>query len=567
MNRTYKLEKEKSSSILTVLVPEDRINLAQENNKRNRKDTDANDDDDSVNGSTYDNGWKQLSSSISVTSMDYSVNDSVTSRRSNGTMISKYGGSTNFMSYKEIVSDIEKMAKSNQPPPDYLTTIDKLPALLTSWDGRKKKKLALMKKLKEEIGEKGPEAEENDDENGKGNATRRKLLHKLEKLVQRPVINLMGCHYQADLIMAKANERARKQQHASSKSKQYARTRLETLETLREEKNQRKQSYAMLRERRKLQMNWLISLTMLKFLDRINDYAGEIKKKIANMFNAESASSIIIRVLVRWYQRFLFRKYRLGFEKAVKKSRGRLVLGIRIMKKQLAIRKLRWLFLECKPKPAMANIVHRFVKNVHFLQRIFHSFCKCKAARIAIITKIWDQYEAKYVKKKLREKKDKRVLGKSSNFETLDIDIKLKIEMEKQDEKWQLADMKMEEQLMRVEAVGNLSRASDADAITKLLLDDQAKYSACRAIVEHARRTHLEEQRELFRKFAGEATCSTSDAKQLLSKGDDLQSLEKKINKQLCGFRTKNFHMFNYITRRKIIDAIKNVHELHGTFV
>jgi hypothetical protein len=453
-----------------------------------------------------------------------------------------------------------------------------LPSLSVSWDGKKKrqkKTVELMKKLKEEMKPTktmktdGPEVDANaeHDHNDSKNPQLRKLIF-LEKMAHRPVINLMGCHYQPELIMAKANERIRKQQHASSKKKKVIQTRLEHIETVIEEKLIRQKKYAMIRLTRKLQSKWILCITMLKFVDRVNDYAHEIKRGLAHMFHKESSGSIIIRVMGRWYQRWLFRKYRLGFERAVKKSRGRLVMGVRIMKKNLAMRKLRWFLTECKPRPAMATVVHRFVKNVHYLQKIYHAFCKCKASRIGVITKIWDQYEAKFVKKKLREKKEKKVVGKSTSFETLDIDFKMKLEMEKQDDKWKLADMKMEEQLMKVEATGNLKRASDTDAISKLLLDEKAKYVACRAILEQARRDHLQEQSELYRKFLHRSsTCSSTDAKQLLaSSTDDLVYLDQKINNQLHGFKTGYFFMFKYISRRSIIENMKLCHEKAGTF-
>ena len=136
------------------------------------------------------------------------------------------------------------------------------------------------------------------------------------------------------------------------------------------------------------------------------------------MFHKENAGGLIIRVMSLWYQRWLFRKYRLGFERAVKKSRGRLVIGVRIMKKNMVMKKLKWFLTECKPRPVMATVVHRFIKNVHFLQRIYHNFCKCKSARIHSIMRIWNRYEASYIKKKLREKKEKVVVGKSTSFES-----------------------------------------------------------------------------------------------------------------------------------------------------
>jgi ATP phosphoribosyltransferase len=55
-------------------------------------------------------------------------------------------------------------------------------------------------------------------------------------MTNRPVINLMGCHYQPELIMAKADERIRKQQVASSKSKKAIQSRLQHIETVIEEK-------------------------------------------------------------------------------------------------------------------------------------------------------------------------------------------------------------------------------------------------------------------------------------------------------------------------------------------
>ena len=589
MNKTYKLEKESitgSSSnrrdMMTVLVPEERLTYSQESNKRRSalRNPDTVDDDVSGSESMYDgsiSSWRHMTSSRSVASVDYSVTESMTSRTSFGTMVTKEGGST-YMSYREIVEDIEKRAKTHRPPPEYITTIDKLPSLSVSWDGRKKrqkKTIELMKKLKEEIrASSSSSTGDGDSSTGDGggdssNPHLRKLIF-LEKLSHRPVINLMGCHYQPDLIMAKANERIRRQQHATTKSKRVIQSRLEHIENVIEEKLVRQKKYAMIRITRSLQSKWILCVTMLKFIDRVNDYAHEIKRGLAHMFRKESAGSIIIRVMSRWYQRWLFRKYRLGFERAVKRSRGRLVIGVRIMKKNIAMKKLKWFLTECKPKPAMATVVHRFVKNVHYLQKVYHAFCKCKAARISVITKIWDSYEAKYIKKKLREKKEKKVVGKSTSFETLDIDFKLKLEMEKQDDKWKLADMKMEEQLLKVAATGNLKRASDADAINKLLLDDKTKFAACRAILEQARRDHLEDQREQYRKFLNKtSTVSNNDAKQLLKlgTGEDLLLLEQKMNNQLHGFRTGTFFMFKYITRKIIIEKMKAEHDRAGTFV
>jgi len=58
----------------------------------------------------------------------------------------------------------------------------------------------------------------------------------------------MGCHYQPDLIMAKANEWIRKQQVASLKSKKVVQSRLQHIDTAIEEKLIRqKKKYVMTR--------------------------------------------------------------------------------------------------------------------------------------------------------------------------------------------------------------------------------------------------------------------------------------------------------------------------------
>ena len=141
MNKTYNLEKE---TILTVLVPADRLSFSNENNDNRSIYNDDDDDSSSAIGSIYDgNTWKNITSSRSVTSADYSVAESTTSRASFGTMINKDGGGSTYMSYREIVEDIEKRAKNKKPPPDYMTTIDKLPSSSVSWDGKKKKQVKI----------------------------------------------------------------------------------------------------------------------------------------------------------------------------------------------------------------------------------------------------------------------------------------------------------------------------------------------------------------------------------------------------------------------------------------
>lgn len=85
--------------------------------------------------------------------------------------------------------------------------------------------------------------------------------------------------------------------------------------------------------------------------------------------------------------------------------------------------------------------------NVRKSQRHGRAFIACKNARIAALMRLWDRLEMRYVRKRLKEKKESRALDKTSSFSALDIDSKTRTEIEKQASKWDHIDAKMEESI------------------------------------------------------------------------------------------------------------------------
>ncbi len=255
---------------------------------------------------------------------------------------------------------------------------------------------------------------------------------------------------------------------------------------------------------------------------------------------------------------------------------------IRILRKVRAVKKILYMLRMMKEQKKISFVVHRFVSSVKRVQALCHSFLACKRARVAMVTKLWDKLEPKFVRAVLNSRKEgglKRT--KSSNgFMKLPagIDVKDMIEMEKQAKKWSDISNKMESAVAKQRLLGNIG-AVTLDLVDKHLLPHDLKEKAAIEILISIRREHLQKRnQEVQAVLAKRSQFSISDASDLLNgRTEEIDKIVKAkfgTGPSLTGHRgnpinlppASPFFLFKKLTKELMYKHIRKAHAENRTF-
>lgn len=389
------------------------------------------------------------------------------------------------------------------------------------------------------------------------------------KINPRPMVNIIGSHWPTELILAKADDRIKKQlQHKKAKT-EAIKKQLQDIEKTIKMKQARAERYKQLKIVREQQRRWLILIHLLSYPLIVNTHYLHVSPEMLKGRKMQSASMFITRLVKGWYLRHIFRKYVILFKKTLGKHKSRLRLALRIHRKRRAVEKISTFLMEFRNHDPVKLVVHRFLLKIKRSQKALHDFLACKRGRLAALVKIWNKWEVRYIRKRLQEREHGVVVSKESKFTDLHIDDKTRIEMSKQEEKWREVDKRMAEELEKNRVKGFLKLESSMEKILSMTLPESVRDSVLISMIEKARRAHYVKSKAEMEEYVHKISGYKEEDAALVLKGMNHMVLEKGMHRanKIYNPLIQHFNMFKYITVRSVVEKLKECHEVAGTFV
>ena len=502
-------------------------------------------------------------------------------------------GRRRMLTLRELITDIERKARSGKDAPEYVLPMDALPIKSYSWSS-KKHRVPTKKDNSKSSPKQAAVSQEEDGSVGNkslssslsslegGSVRNRKKIYYSNK-PSRPeddgkvVVNIIGCHHPVDLILARADERIRKQQVALqlklTKESDYNRILAAGVQ------GKQDRIEIMRRKRRKLQFQkaWSVIAANCSMLQMLWEFRSEILLPRRLWLRMNDAASLITKRFKKWFLARMKNKYRFRFTKSIRNNQFRLGLSMRIVRRRAAVRKVKAFLVAMTQQKNTQIIFKNFHSKVRRAQRVARDFLACKRARIAVLSQKWERWERIYIRKKLDERNPSRSVAKRKGPDpllALDVNPQLKIEFEKQNEKWNFVEERMRSELQRNENRGNLKLISSSNEIDKYVLPNIVKRAAISKLIMDARRKHYLTQNSINIGLAGAADFVAEDARHLLrgTKGYMDKRVKENFFIRSMGNTKKTkifapFVMFKCIKDKDIIDTLKECHERAGTFV
>eukprot|EP01035_Chromulina_nebulosa_P030295 gene30295-40266_t len=465
---------------------------------------------------------------------------SILSDRSAGSSSSRY------ITPKEMVHEINERVRNHLAPPDYVRRLDELPPNLLSWNN----KIPVSKSSNE-------------------TPSRHKVA-----------VNIIGCHQPIELLIAKADKRQRHERRVRQQKSTRQEIKEKELNEAITTKLSRAERFAAELEYRQRQLNWLKVITITQYLERIKTFH---KKKngiiVGDRFKdvAHFASKIRKNVL-KWYYRRIFKKYKLGFLKALKSAEFYFRLNFRIWRKRRATKRLLFCLNQSgiRKKIYRDNIVvvHTFLTAVRKIQRSIRLVITRKKAIVTALMKLWNRLEIAFITKMLKKRAAKKigsaVTESKVNFDF--VDNKTKIEMKNQARRWSEINSQMEGYLEQLKHRRIIKKETEEEAISNLMLADNIRVAKLKNYVHTVRREYYINQTEILRKqlhMMTKATFHESDASDLL-KGRNIDRINSLMNERgdtrasQIKFQPLNF--FKSIDHSAIRNLVEESHREAETF-
>ena len=476
-------------------------------------------------------------------------------------------------SLQSLIHDIESYAKEKDLPPLFVPHFDEMPETMISWNGKNNlkpsKKMLERKKRKEEkaralkLAKRGATASSNNLDNVKliDNSQRLSNIadHDIEgddddlgsvgssigfgdysigmgdsSTKKKPHVDIIGMYQTVPLILARADERCRKREKAIAVKNQASEEKRVALMELIRHKMTRSERYAEELRRKQLCVAWLKLIPALIY----NTTYAKVYPQLYHIHHRNKEEFWAIMVLTRVVRKFI--NYRMeqkvkgDFLSKLQSSFWVLGMAVRAKRKQLATRKIKYFFSLFQGKNRIKFVVHRFVQSAHMMQRAIRNFIMCTRSRVDSLSKVWNEVECDYIFEILekRQREQGSLLaglggGKDGEEDSImaKIDGKMKIEMQKQADRWTESEAKMDALLQRHRKAGLIDKVNLREVAQKMALDVPEKYDIMSAYIRTRRKLFICEKDESARKIMKESqTFAVTDATDLL------QGRTEKIN-------------------------------------
>eukprot|EP01034_Spumella_vulgaris_P027566 gene27566-34309_t len=506
--------------------------------------------------------------------------------------------------------DIERRAKKNLAPPNYVLALDELAPVHFAWNKKASKARGMSVSS-----------------NGSGDEM------SLVSAAQQPAINIIGCLHPLELILACADKRSRQQNKAMKLKKKKCDEKTRQIHASIEFKFSRAERYAAILERKQRQVAWMKIIVLSHFMSLLRPKFQHNKVHHDSILRVVESAACIQRFCRHWYQRHLFIKIHMKFLKMMRKNEMVFKIQLRIRKKRIAVKRFKTFLLEYKMNHQIPRIVHKYLQGVRKVQACMRDFLQCKRAKVIALGKIWTKLEIRYIKRKLDERKaqkrglmhkihahnaasaaeDQEVEGhahidplavlnstahhvkqveegpprkraqsraptNSNNGSSKDaknggggveVDSGSRIEMKQQAKLWNKIDSMMETKIQALKASGVIVEENEMDAIKKLMLSDKIRDEVLMTLLESLRKEFYTSQKAVVRRqMESDSVFSESHAIDLLlGRTADLNRIiAEKFDKKLISMTYKPFYLFQAINSKMIYDKVRETHRREETF-
>jgi hypothetical protein len=383
----------------------------------------------------------------------------------------------------------------------------------------------------------------------------------------RPPVNIIPCHQPSDLIVARADERVRKQITAKESREKHMTELSQYIDHLIQMKLTRGERYAQQLEEQRRQTMLLKIVYACNYIQNVSPVIeGFLRHKRANA-QVDGAARFLQRGMSMWYEDRVNTRYT-NFEKVIAKYKWRLQMVISIAQKRRASKIIRTYLIQRKDKKGqMSNIIHQFLKGVRRLQSMARSFIECKLYRIRSLDKIWGDLERQYILCTMAKKRAEVNQSSSTNMESLVIDTKTRIEMDKQNERWDFTSKKFDRILELHRARGDLDVSLEADGIDSMLIPYAVRKRSLEEMLRGKRKEHILKLQDMQKQMNTSCQFSEEDALSFL-KGDiqpgfriNLSENAQTAIRVLCPF-----NLYKNLKDDNFLDRIRSIHEQRKTF-
>ena len=241
------------------------------------------------------------------------------------------------------------------------------------------------------------------------------------------VINIIGCHQPIELLLAKADERVRKQKKSMGRRQDSAKQHSDHLQQVLAKKYTRAERFGNQLKTFELQKGWMKMVVHAKFLARLK----EVCQRTMVLSTVIQSTMVLQKAWRRFCMLTMWRKM---FEMGKKVDLWKIKLRVRILRKRFAVKKIVQALTAFKDKDNVALVIHMYIHAVKKVQSFMRSFVNIKKARVKLLQRRWNRLEVKYIDAKHAQKAALKKRGGKEmlKLESLPISEATMIEMGKQ---------------------------------------------------------------------------------------------------------------------------------------
>mmetsp|Transcript_3614 Transcript_3614/g.5605 ORF Transcript_3614/g.5605 Transcript_3614/m.5605 type:complete len:474 (-) Transcript_3614:526-1947(-) len=338
----------------------------------------------------------------------------------------------------------------------------------------------------------------------------------------RPPVNIIGCHQPADLIVARADERIRKQLQAKELKEKHMEEVVKYIDHLIHMKLTRGERYAAMLQEQQRQMSWMRLVVIMKYVSVVMPMIKSVHTEHRRLSTQDKAAAKLQTNLTSWYERRILRRY-VSFVNQITDVMWRFRLQMSIIQKRCACRVIRTHLTEKREQREFSGLVHAFLTGVRKIQALARGFIACKLNRIRSLALIWDDIETQYLQVMLAQRKQEMSNQSSRSMKHLVIDEKLRIEIDRQNSKWEHTDKKFSKILDNYRKNGELDAAVESSTIESLKVPEKVKIHFCCELIRQKRREHTQRMMEMQRRLTHSLQvqcrsllCSTNPLRSIL---------------------------------------------------
>lgn len=405
-----------------------------------------------------------------------------------------------------------------------------------------------------------------------------------------------------DVILAKADRRARKQQKAVDSKQHICDEKNRYVSSISENKRTRGQAVVADLRTKQIQMFWLSVLASIQFTQGTNQVfefkrrrlfkasgnirSGNTSNNGNSTIHRERLSAVsretfrkqkqwrlratqypasVIRAVLKW--RSLVRRRKLFlFRSKLTKHMARILVAVRYFKAQLAARIVIDALREMKEEKRAK--LKRFSRHTHTVTRAAKDFLACKAAKIKLLQIILEREERHYVRDVLRKRSESKWSQQSRNsLSEIRIDNRTMNEMNKQDKSWRAVDAKMEEVLAVHRKVGTLETKTEDSEVDKHVLPRRQMHRVAKILLERKRHEHLLMQKDVFKRKVIKKQFDSGDAWAMLrGNTDEVLSTALQLLQPKRYSESLPFLLFCNLSKNDVRDILTREHDTNGTF-